>query len=81
VLESVGYAQYIAQPGSAMPMIERNTRKILQRIERDGWTNVGGGKHDKYAHPARPGVLIIVPRHREQSPGVGKSIARLAGWI
>jgi predicted RNA binding protein YcfA (HicA-like mRNA interferase family) len=43
--------------------------------------HVGGGRHDKFEHPARPGVLIVVPRHREVSPGVARSIAKTAGWI
>ncbi|WFP77669.1 type II toxin-antitoxin system HicA family toxin [Mesorhizobium sp. WSM4906] len=64
-----------------MPLIEANTRKIIARLMRDGWTNSGGGKHDKYEHPDKPDVTIIVPRHREQSPGVARSIAKLAGWI
>lgn len=62
-------------------MLETNTRKIISRLERDGWVNIGGGKHDKFEHAAHPDVLIIVPRHREQSPGVARSIAKLAGWI
>jgi predicted RNA binding protein YcfA (HicA-like mRNA interferase family) len=64
-----------------MPFHETQTRKIVARLEREGWVDVGGGKHDKFEHPARPGVLIIVPRHREQSPGVARSIARAAGWL
>ncbi|WP_322416910.1 type II toxin-antitoxin system HicA family toxin [Mesorhizobium huakuii] len=64
-----------------MPLIETNTRKIVTRLLREGWLSVGGGKHDKYEHSDRPEVIIIVPRHREQSPGVARSIARLAGWI
>ncbi|MFC3326052.1 type II toxin-antitoxin system HicA family toxin [Mesorhizobium cantuariense] len=64
-----------------MPLIETNTRKIIIRLLCDGWESVGGGKHDKYEHSDRPEVMIIVPRHREQSPGVARSIARLAGWI
>lgn len=64
-----------------MPLIETNTRKIIARLLREGWINTGGGKHEKYEHPKRPEVMIIVPRHREQSPGVARSIARLAGWI
>ena len=64
-----------------MPPIETNTRKIIARLSREGWVGVGGGKHDKYEHPAKPEVMLIVPRHREQSPGVARSIARLAGWI
>jgi predicted RNA binding protein YcfA (HicA-like mRNA interferase family) len=59
---------------------ETNTRKILRRLKREGWVEVPGGKHDKFAHPSRPGVLIIVPRHKEQSPGVARSIAKDARW-
>lgn len=64
-----------------MPLIETNTRKIVTRLLRDGWVKIGGGKHEKYAHPERPEIMIIVPRHREQSLGVARSIARLAGWF
>jgi predicted RNA binding protein YcfA (HicA-like mRNA interferase family) len=63
-----------------MPAIETNTRKIIARLKREGWIDVGGSKHDKFEHPDHP-YAIIVPRHREQSPGVAKSIARLARWL
>lgn len=63
-----------------MPTPETNTRRIVARLEREGWLNVGGGKHDMFKHAAKPG-RIIVPRHREQSPGVARSIAKLAGWM
>jgi predicted RNA binding protein YcfA (HicA-like mRNA interferase family) len=59
---------------------ETNTRKILRRLRRDGWIKAGGGPHDKLEHPDKPGALIVVPRHREQSPGVARSIAKAAGW-
>jgi len=59
---------------------ETNTRKITARLLCDGWTKLPGGKHDKFEHHAKPGVLIVVPRHREQSPGVARDIAKLAGW-
>lgn len=63
-----------------MPQFETSTRKIIARLVAEGWINVGGAKHDKFQHPARPGVKIIVPRHREQSLGVARSIADAAGW-
>jgi len=63
-----------------MPQHETNTRKILARLEAEGWVNVGGSKQGKFQNPAFPGVKIMVPRHREQSPGVAKSIAESAGW-
>jgi len=46
----------------------------------EGWANLGGGSHDKFKHDARPGVIIVVPRHRSLSLGVARSIAKLAGW-
>jgi predicted RNA binding protein YcfA (HicA-like mRNA interferase family) len=61
--------------------METNTRKIIARLKADGWVEIGGAKHDKFEHPERPEVLIIVPRHREQSPGVARDIARRAGWM
>ena len=64
-----------------MPAIETNTRKIIARLEREGWTNIGGGKHDRFTNPGVPSVMITVPRHRELSPGVARSIAKWAGWI
>lgn len=63
-----------------MPQFETNTRKIIARLERDGWVNQGGGRHDIFRHSDKPGV-IVVPRHREVSPGVARSIAKSAGWI
>lgn len=63
-----------------MPRFETNTRKIISRLERDGWLKRDSGGHDIYKHSSRSG-RIIVPRHREQSMGVARSIAKLAGWL
>ena len=63
-----------------MPQIETNTRKIIARLEREGWRNADGGAHDKFKHPSKLG-RIIVPRHKEQSSGVARSIAKIAGWL
>jgi predicted RNA binding protein YcfA (HicA-like mRNA interferase family) len=51
-----------------MPSLETNTRQVVRRLEREGWVNVGGGKHDKFEHADKPRVMIMVPRHRELSP-------------
>ena len=32
---------------------ETNTRKVIARLEREGWLKVHGGRHDKFEHPAR----------------------------
>jgi len=60
-------------------MIETNTRKIINRLKAEGWVNLGGAKHDKFEHPERDETLIV-PRHKELSSGVARSIARQAGW-
>lgn len=63
-----------------MPIVETNTRKIIRRLEAEGWVNVGGGEHDRFKHPTRQD-MIILPRHRELSMGVARRIAKQAGWI
>jgi predicted RNA binding protein YcfA (HicA-like mRNA interferase family) len=57
---------------------ETNTKKIVARLLREGWENVGGANHDKFRKPGeRP---IMVPRHQTVKPGVARSIAKSAGW-
>ncbi len=63
-----------------MATVETNARKIVIRPRAEGWVDVGGSKDGKFEHADRPGVLIVVPRHKQQSPGVARSIAKLAGW-
>ena len=58
---------------------ETNTRKVIQMLKSEGWVLVGGGGHDKYEHPTKPG-MVMVPRHKTLSPGVARQIAKLAGW-
>jgi predicted RNA binding protein YcfA (HicA-like mRNA interferase family) len=60
--------------------LETDRSKIVARLEREGWVSEGGAKLDKFAHPERPGVKIMVPRHKTLSPGVARSIAKAAGW-
>jgi predicted RNA binding protein YcfA (HicA-like mRNA interferase family) len=63
-----------------MAALETNTRKIIGRLEREGWVNVGGTKHDKLKHPTKR-EPIQVPRHRTVTPKVARSIAKAAGWL
>lgn len=57
--------------------IETGVRKIVKRLEREGWRNSGGVRHDCFV---RDKEMIAVPRRREVSPGVARSIAGAAGW-
>jgi predicted RNA binding protein YcfA (HicA-like mRNA interferase family) len=63
------------------PAIETNRRRVVARLEREGWIERHGGEHDIYTHTARPGRIISVPRHRTLSPGVARKIAKEAGWL
>jgi predicted RNA binding protein YcfA (HicA-like mRNA interferase family) len=63
-----------------MAAIETSTRKIIQRLKADDWISEVGAKHEKFAHPQKS-TKIIVPRHRTQTAGVARVIAKVAGWI
>jgi predicted RNA binding protein YcfA (HicA-like mRNA interferase family) len=67
--------------GYDVSKLETNTRKIIARLQREGWINIGGGGHDRFVNDTHPGVMITVPRHKEVSLGVARSIAKAAGWI
>jgi predicted RNA binding protein YcfA (HicA-like mRNA interferase family) len=60
---------------------ETTTRKVIARLEREGWVKTHGARHDKFDHETNPKITLIVPRHRELSPGVARDIAKKAGWI
>ncbi len=64
-----------------MAKFETNTRKVVERLKAEGWMDIGGGDHDRFVHKDKSDVMIPVPRHRELSPGVARSIAKAAGWI
>ena len=57
---------------------ETSSAKIVARLEREGWENVGGTRHAKFRKPGHS--PIMVPRHRTVTPGVAQSIAKAAGW-
>ena len=60
--------------------VETRTRRIKQRLERDGWYQPRQGKkHDIYWHLTIEAV-IQVPRHRTLKPGLARAIAKIAGW-
>ena len=59
---------------------ETSRSRIVARLAREGWTTEGGAKHEKFAHAAKPGLKIMVPRHYVVTLGVARSIAKAAGW-
>jgi predicted RNA binding protein YcfA (HicA-like mRNA interferase family) len=66
--------------GDAVMDLELDRAKILARLTREGWELLRhGADHDPYRHPAHVHPVIL-PRHRRLTPGVARSIAKLAGW-
>ena len=66
--------------GRELAKLETGRSKIVSRLLREGWDLARhGGGHAVYRHP-RKGV-VVVPRHRELSPGVARTIAKAAGWL
>ena len=60
--------------------MERNSRKIIQRLKKDGFELVSiVGSHHKYNKADR---TVIVPHPKKDlTEGTARSIAKQAGWI
>ena len=61
-------------------MIETNSRKIIERLRKDGFELVSvRGSHHKYV---KDGRIVMVPHPKKDLPlGTARNIARQAGWI
>jgi predicted RNA binding protein YcfA (HicA-like mRNA interferase family) len=60
--------------------MERNSRKIIQRLQKDGFVVVSiVGSHHKYH---KGGRTVIVPHPKKDlTEGAARSIAKQADWI
>ncbi len=60
--------------------MERNSRKIIQRLKQEGFVEVSVvGSHHKFA---KSGRTVIVPHPKKDLPeGTARAIAKQAGWI
>jgi len=63
-----------------MGAVECDRARVVTHLLRGGWISEGGTKHEKFAHPEKPGAKVMVPRHQTLSPGVARSIAKAANW-
>ena len=63
-----------------MSMIETNSRKIVKRLEEDGFEFMGSrGSHHKFR---KDSIVLIVPHPKKDLPlGTARAIAKAAGWI
>ncbi len=60
---------------------ERNSRRIIARLKREGWVEVGTvGSHHKFRNP-ETGQSLVVPHPKKDLPtGAARKIAKQAGW-
>ncbi|MFN3313729.1 MAG: type II toxin-antitoxin system HicA family toxin [Hyphomonas sp.] len=63
-----------------MRMAERNSRKIIQRLQKEGWTLIRtSGSHHQFS---KDGLTLTVPHPKKDLPtGTARAIARAAGWL
>lgn len=61
--------------------MERNSRKLLQMLKRDGWLlDRVKGDHHTFKHSDRVELIMITHPRKDFPTGQVRSIYRLAGW-
>lgn len=61
--------------------MERNSRKIIQRLKREGWQLVDvNGSHHQFKHPNKPGKVTVPHPRKDILRGTVRSIYVQAGW-
>lgn len=67
---------------SRKPGLERDSRKIIRRLESEGWTLAKtSGSHHKFKHPDRKHHIVVVHPAKDLPTGTARAIARAAGWL
>jgi predicted RNA binding protein YcfA (HicA-like mRNA interferase family) len=62
--------------------LERNSRKIMARLKKDGWTLVKAeGSHHKFRHPDFKHPIILPHPRKDLPTGTARQIHRAAGWL
>ena len=61
--------------------MERNSRKIIKMLKKDGWRHVAiKGDHCQFKHPIKPGRVTVPHPNKDIKKGTVMSIYRQAGW-
>ena len=62
--------------------MERNSRKLIRKLEDDGWIIVAQrGSHVQLKHTGKPGRVTVPHPRRDLPIGTVRSIYRQAGWL
>lgn len=52
-----------------------NSKDIIKRLQKDGWLKVGGkGDHEKFAHPIKPGHVVVPHPRKDVAVGTLRNI-------
>lgn len=61
--------------------MERNSRKLIKLLEKDGWELVATkGDHHQFKHPTKKGRVTVPHPNKDIKKGTAFSIYRQAGW-
>lgn len=61
--------------------MERNSRNLIELLERDGWVRVAvKGSHWQFKHPTKQGRVTVPHPVKDIKAGTVVSIYRQAGW-
>ncbi|NGP17370.1 type II toxin-antitoxin system HicA family toxin [Devosia aurantiaca] len=62
--------------------LERNSRKLIAMLEREGWFLVEvKGDHHQFKHAERPGRVTVPHPNKDIPIGTLRSVYRQAGWL
>ena len=65
-----------------MSGLERNSRKIVRRLQAEGWVLVTAeGSHHKFRHPAHQFPIVVLHPKKDLPTGTARAIANAAGWL
>jgi predicted RNA binding protein YcfA (HicA-like mRNA interferase family) len=64
------------------PRLERDSRRIIKRLEAEGWALVKtSGSHHKLKHPSRKHHIVVAHPVKDIPAGTARAIAKAAGWL
>jgi predicted RNA binding protein YcfA (HicA-like mRNA interferase family) len=62
--------------------MEHNSRKLIKKLQAEGWVLVATkGSHHQFKHPEKAGRITVPHPNKNIKTGTVKSIYRQAGWI
>jgi predicted RNA binding protein YcfA (HicA-like mRNA interferase family) len=62
--------------------MERDSRKIIARLLREGWIEIAStGSHRHFKHPKKPGKVTAPHPKKDLPKGTVRSIYKQAGWL